>query len=60
MGMQMTKADVERLIRRCYEAFNDRDLERALALMHGSRGAVCLCLRRCPSQTSATDPNVVR
>jgi hypothetical protein len=32
--MQMMKTDVERLIRRCYEAFNDRDLEGAVALMH--------------------------
>jgi hypothetical protein len=30
----MTKDDLEKLIRRCYEAFNDRDLEGALALMH--------------------------
>jgi len=29
-----TQADTERLLRRCYEAFNTRDLEGALALMH--------------------------
>jgi hypothetical protein len=32
--MEMTKDHLETLIRRCYEAFNDRDLEGALALMH--------------------------
>jgi ketosteroid isomerase-like protein len=29
-----TKTDVETLLRRCYDAFNRRDLEGALALMH--------------------------
>ena len=29
-----TKTDVETLLRRCYLAFNARDLEGALALMH--------------------------
>jgi hypothetical protein len=29
-----TKADTETLLRRCSEAFNARDLEGALALMH--------------------------
>jgi ketosteroid isomerase-like protein len=29
-----SKTDVEALLRRCYDAFNRRDLEGALALMH--------------------------
>ncbi len=29
-----SKADVETVVRRCYDAFNNRDLEGALALMH--------------------------
>jgi ketosteroid isomerase-like protein len=29
-----TKTDIEALLRRCYEAFNTRDLDGALALMH--------------------------
>jgi ketosteroid isomerase-like protein len=29
-----TQVDVETLLRRCYSAFNVRDLEGALALMH--------------------------
>src|SRR5262245_54693773 len=29
-----TKTDVETLLRRCYDAFNRRDLEGALAMMH--------------------------
>jgi ketosteroid isomerase-like protein len=30
----ITKIDIETLLRRCYRAFNARDLEGALALMH--------------------------
>jgi ketosteroid isomerase-like protein len=35
MAIAMTTTiDVETLVRRCYDAFNNRDLESALALMH--------------------------
>jgi len=32
--MLTTKAEVEALLRRCYDAFNTRDLDGAVALMH--------------------------